>query len=229
MSCYLDNLFLRVSQQFSSGKEKEWKGDKGYHFQQTPLSSPVPTRLCQECDLKTPKDIDVVCKLLSGEEHLWDFSLCCLCEQERLQRRSQGGIWALTKMMRLIQEWPTCYINLPRSTVIHQLQPIKCSVVCHVTIRLKCSWFILFVIFWKMSQRNKPTGPNCLDKVFLAYTNVSNPVYLLLVRRRSLFIFLINRRVPQGFVIKPGDRCFMRGRRTGNQSVVHFAENQFMM
>jgi hypothetical protein len=29
-----------------------------------------------------------------------------------------------------------------------------------------------------------------------------NPVYLLLVRRRSLFIFLINRRVPWGFLIK---------------------------
>lgn len=54
-------------------------------------------------------------------------------------------------------------------------------------------------------------------------------VCLLLVRRRSLFIFLINRRVPQGFLIKPRDRCFTRGRGTGNQSVVHFAENQFMM
>ena len=50
-----------------------------------------------------------------------------------------------------------------------------------------------------------------------------NPVYLLLVRRRSLFIFVVNRRVPWGFPIKSGDRCFMRGRETGNQSVVHFA------
>lgn len=54
-------------------------------------------------------------------------------------------------------------------------------------------------------------------------------LYLLLVRRRNLFIFLINRRIPWSFLIKPGDRCFTRGRETGNQSVVHFAENQFMM
>lgn len=34
----------------------------------------------------------------------------------------------------------------------------------------------------------------------------------LLVRRRGLFIFLINRRISWSFLIKPGDRCFTRRR-----------------
>lgn len=56
-----------------------------------------------------------------------------------------------------------------------------------------------------------------------------NLVYLLLVRRRSLFICLINRRVPQGFVIKPKDICSTRRGRTGNKSVLCCAEDQPMI
>lgn len=60
ISCYLDDLFLRVNRLFGFGKENQWEeGDKGY-FQQSPLPCPVSMRLCQGCDLKTPKDIGVV-------------------------------------------------------------------------------------------------------------------------------------------------------------------------
>lgn len=40
ISCYLDDLSLRVTWPFSSRKEKSWKeGDKGYHFLQEPTLS----------------------------------------------------------------------------------------------------------------------------------------------------------------------------------------------
>lgn len=94
-------------------------------------------------------------------------------------------------------------------------------------------YLIYFVCYFLKKNRpeawNGIIGPNCWDRVFLAYTNALDLVYLLLVRRRSLFICLINRSVPRSFVIKPGDICSTRQGRTGNQSVLCCAEDQPMI